>query len=127
MNKINDKILQQRKSAQHGDFFFARVYVVTGNYRNSPVFIVSNDNDDEDVIVCICTKQPPKTDFDVEVQLKMKSYVRTNKIYTIKREQLAFKIPQTVSSNEYKKIIGKISEALNITSVRVITDNNLRT
>lgn len=116
MNKVNNRVLQQRKSARHGDFFFAKVYVVTGDYRNSPVFIVSNDNDDEDVIVCICTKQPAKTDFDIEVQLKVKSYVRTNKIYTIKREQLAFKIPQTVSPKEYKKIIGKISEALNIIS-----------
>lgn len=114
MGKIDNIILQQRKDAKHGDFFFAKSYIVTGDVRNSPVFIIGNDNDKEDVIICVCTKQPPKTEFDVEVQLRYKSYIRTNKIYTIKRGQLAFKIPQEISSFSYNKVIEKISKALNI-------------
>lgn len=104
---------QQRKSAQHGEFFFAK-FLVDNGLRESPVFVVSNDNDKNDVIVCKCTKQPAKSDFDVQVKLKQDTFVRTNKVYTIERSQLLFKIPQTATPTEYQDIIDKIKTALKL-------------
>lgn len=113
------KIIEEdRKNAKHGDFFFAK-YAVSNSkkpVRESPVFIISNDNDIEDVIVCNCTKQPPRSDFDVLVNLKLPTHVRTNKIYSIYRNQLLFKIPQKANPEEYKYIIEKLKKAIKLDS-----------
>ena len=107
--------IKDNSETEHGSFFFAKFLVNDGSTRKSPVFIISNDNDDEDIIICSCTKQPAKTDFDVKVKLKYETYVRTNKIYTIHRSQLLFKIPQRPQPQEYNEIVGKLKLALKLT------------
>jgi mRNA-degrading endonuclease toxin of MazEF toxin-antitoxin module len=104
-----------KENAKHGEFFFAKFILSNGEIRKSPIFVLSNKIDkNEDVIICKCTGQTSKSQFDVEVQLKEKTYVRTNKIYTIYREQLLFKIPQKASAEEYQKIIQKLKLALKL-------------
>lgn len=116
--KARKELDQQRKLAKHGDFFFCQFVINSGEVRKSPVFVVSNiiDNKDDDIIVCSCTKQPAKSQFDIEVQLKVKTCVRTNKIYTIHRNDLLFKIPQTIdiNSDKMKEIDSKIKLALDL-------------
>lgn len=109
----------QRKKAKHGDFFFAEFTISNNDKRKSPVFIVSNsiDNKDDDVVICSCTKQPAKSQFDVEVQLKYKTCVRTNKLYTIHRDSLLFKISQTLQSSELKNINDGLRLALDLNEV----------
>ena len=94
-----DKQLQRlalvRKNADQGEFFFAKATMSNGSVVPRPVFIIgkNNDsNDSEDVIVCSCTTEPSRTKYDKKVQLKFETMVRTNKIYTIRRNQLEFKI-----------------------------------
>lgn len=111
--KIN-KVEKARQEALHGDFFFAEFFLSDGLVRRSPVFVIGNDGDTIDVIVCKCTTQPAKSDFDVKIQLKMETYVRTNKIYTIGRNQLLFKIGHEFESGEYERIIEKLKKALNL-------------
>lgn len=109
-----DKIVSDRISAKHGEFFFAKFILANEEMRESPVFVVSNDNDSEDVVVCSCTKQPARSEFDILVQLKLPTQVRTNKLYTIRRNQLLFKISQTANPEEYNKIIEKLKLALKL-------------
>ena len=116
MRKNSDlytKIDKQRKEAKQGDFFFAN-YLVDGQIRKAPAFVAGNDGDDEDVIICKCTAQPPKTEYDKKVQLKKETYVRTNKIYTIQRNQLLFKIPQQPTNEEFKEIMDSIKYVFNL-------------
>lgn len=105
---------EMRKNAKQGDFFFANFLSVTGNIRKSPVFVVGNDNDNEDIIICSCTGQPPKTEFDKKVNLKKETYVRTNKIYTVRRDQLLFKIPQQTTPKEFKEIMDSLRKIFNL-------------
>lgn len=106
---------QQRIDAKHGEFFFVEFFANNNKPRQSPVLVISEkDNDNEDVIVCSCTKSPARSDFDILVNLKLPTHVRTNKIYTIRREQLLFKIPQTATPTEYLKIINKLKESIHI-------------
>jgi hypothetical protein len=114
-NKLK-QIQEDRKNAKHGDFFFAK-YIVNSQKaeeRESPVFVISNDQDTEDVIICSCTKHPARSGFDVSVNLKLPTCVRTNKIYTIYREQLLFKISQTAQEKEYQEIIKKLKLAMKL-------------
>jgi len=108
-----DKVDNLRKTAKQGDFFFAN-YLTGDGPRKSPVFIVGNDNDKEDVIICKCTTSPPRTDFDKKVLLKEETYVRTNKVYTIPRASLLFKIPQSASPEEFKEIKDLIKKVFDI-------------
>ena len=113
--KIVNNIQNDRNKASHGEFFFAKFLLSNNQERKSPIFVLSSkDNDNEDVIICKCTGQPAKTQYDIPVQLKKATCVRTNKIYTINRNQLLFKIPQTATSKEYNKIIEKLKQALNL-------------
>lgn len=114
MSNPQNKIQQDISNAKHGEFFFAKVLINNGQVRPSPVFVVSNDKDKEDVIICSCTTKPAKTKFDIKVQLKEETHVRTNKLYTIRRNQLLFKIPQTASPDEYKDILDKLKEAIKV-------------
>lgn len=101
-------------SAKHGEFCFAKFVLSDGTIRNSPVFVISNDNDKHDIIVCKCTGQPPRSEYDVNVQLRRNTCVRANKIYTIGRDQLLFEIQANLNPEIYNKIISKIAKALNI-------------
>ena len=103
-----------RRNASHGEFFFARFALPGGNVRKSPVFVISNDGDKRDVVVLKCTGQPAKSDYDIEVQLAKETRVRTNKVYTVGRSQLLFKIPQTASPKEYSDIITMFKQAMKI-------------
>ena len=103
-----------RMNAQQGDFFFADYLCVTGGIRHSPVFVIGCDGDKEDIIICSCTTQPPRGKFDIKVQLKEITYVRTNKIYTIQRAQSLFPIPQKAANKEFKSIMGSIKAILNL-------------
>ncbi|EPY2277941.1 type II toxin-antitoxin system PemK/MazF family toxin [Clostridium sporogenes] len=116
-NIIGKSVIEnERKEAKHGEFFFANFLINNGEIRKSPVFILSNkiDNND-DVVICSCTKQPAKSQFDIPVKLKYKTYVRTNKIYTIHRDNLAFKINNAkISQAEYNEIVNKVKLALDL-------------
>jgi hypothetical protein len=118
LDKLESKIeakLDENQKAKHGEFFFAKFQLSDASpLRKSPIFVISNDNDKLDVIVCKCTTKPPKSEFDVKVQLRYETYVRTNKIYTIGRDQLLFKIPHNFSDGEYENLIEKLKKALNI-------------
>jgi hypothetical protein len=103
------------KNARHGEFFFAKWSASDGYVRESPCLIISDHQDPHDEIIILkVTKQPAKTDFDIPVTLKEPSHVRTNKVYTIQRNQLLFPIPQTTQPEEYSRIINKLKEAMKI-------------
>ena len=103
-----------RYNAQHGDFFFAK-FGIRDYIRKSPVFILSNQCDkNDDVVICLCTSQPAKSEFDAKVQLRKETYVRTNKIHTISRSQLLFRIDHQFGPGEYEAIINKLKKALDL-------------
>ena len=108
------RIQVDRRNAKQGQFFFANFIINNGEIRKSPVFIAGCDNDKEDIIICSCTSQPKKTEFDIKVTLKMETYVRTNKIYTVHRNDLLFKIPQLPTAEELADIMQSIKKAFNI-------------
>ena len=111
------KLKQIRESATHGDFFFAEYYNNSGQSKRAPVFIIGNDGDKKDVIICTCTSKPARGDWDKLVQLKKPTYIRTNKIYTIRRDQLLFKIDYDLINNDlkrYEEITASIRKALNL-------------
>ena len=113
IKKINNELDKARKTAKQGEFFFANYLTVTGDLRKAPVFVVGSDNDDEDIIICSCTSKPSRTPYDIKVNLKKETYVRTNKIYTISRESLLFKIPQEISHVKLKEIMTSVKSVLN--------------
>ena len=86
------KLEQARKAVTHGDFFFAEYYNNSGSLKRAPIFVINGDSDPQDAIICTCTSQRSRSKWDKVVQLKVPTYVRTNKIYTIRKEQLLFKI-----------------------------------
>lgn len=86
-------LYKQRINACHGEIFFAKFITSTGGIRKSPVFIVSSSLDkNDDVVICSCTSQPKRSIFDITVELRKTTNIRTNKIYTITRNQLAFRV-----------------------------------
>ena len=103
-----------RTLARQGDFFFAKWVLSTGGTRSAPVLIIGVDADPEDVVVCACTGSPARTSFDIEVALKMKTFVRTNKVYTIGRAQLRFPIPQKATPIEFARIMQSIRRVFGI-------------
>lgn len=103
----------ERAMAGRGDVFFARVALSNGSTIERPVFIVGGKgNDVGDVIVCSCTTTPARSDFDIPITLQRPTYVRSNKIYTINRASLLFKIPQQVPSPDQIQVFEKVVEAL---------------
>lgn len=113
--KAREELQEQRKLAKHGDFFFCEFAINNGETRKSPVFVISSDIDkNEDVVICSCTKQPAKSQFDIGVQLKYKTYIRTNKIYTVHRNELLFKISQTIGITKLREIDSSIKLALDL-------------
>lgn len=109
-----ESLTRARRSAKHGDFFFAKWATSDGYVRESPCLVVSNHPDPHgEIIVLKCTTQQAKTSFDAPVScLKFPSVVRCNKIYTIERSQLAFPISASIDTNEYQDIMNKLAAAL---------------
>lgn len=106
-----EKIQNDKVEVKQGDFFFASFVTNDGKLRERPIFVAGNKgNDNEDIIICSCTTSPARNVFDKKVQLRKETYVRTNKIYTIRKADLLFKIPQQASPLELKEIIGAIQE-----------------
>ncbi len=111
------QLIKDRKCAKHGEFFFAEFLISNGEIRKSPVFVLSNANDanDDDVVICSCTTSPPRTNFDIPYKLKYNTYIRTNKIYTVHRDNLHFKIGIVdFSADKYKEIVTHIKFALDL-------------
>ena len=115
-SKKHRELQQSRRNAKHGDFFFANYYNNSGQLKSAPVFIVGDDGDKNDVIICTCTSQASRGEWDKLVQLKKPTYIRTNKIYTIRRNQLSFKIDYdwTNYNLKYKEIMASIKTVLNL-------------
>lgn len=110
-----EKLARDRKDADQGEFFFAKVLASDGTSFPRPVFIIGkkeDSNDSKDVIVCSCTKQPSRSSYDKLVQLREPTFVRTNKIYTINKDHLEFKINNRVDEEKLKEIIKSASEAI---------------
>ncbi|WP_322925380.1 hypothetical protein [Paenibacillus campi] len=93
---LREKAERDRARADQGEFFFASVTVSSGVVSPHPVFILGKhgDSNDRDVIVCLCTKEShgKRSKYDILVELKHPTYVRTNKIYLVDRSHLQFKI-----------------------------------
>lgn len=112
-------LISQRQNAGQGDFFFTKIVLSDGNEYARPVFVLGRaGNDSEDLIICSCTAQPKRTDFDIEVQLKKKTYIRTNKIYTVQRDSLLFKIDYEMAEAELAGVVQKATEAISVGAKR---------
>lgn len=106
-----------RQGASHGDFFFAEWALSDGTTRKSPCYVISDHQDPHnEIIVLKVTSQPSRTDFDIPVSCLREptSLVRTNKVYTILRNQLLFPIQAQLNPQEYLNIITKLKEAINV-------------
>ena len=107
------KLDKMRAEAKQGDFYFANFFINSGEKRKAPIFVVGNDNDAIDVVICICTSQPSRGDWDKRVYLLKPTYVRTNKLYTIRREQLIFKIDHTLTAQKFNEIMDSVKAVFN--------------
>lgn len=117
MSRYQEYIRQCRANASHGEFFFAKFILPNGVPTERPVFVISDDNDKNDVIICVCTKHPPRdnSDFDYPVIIRGKEgSLRTNKVYTVEREQLLNPIGFTLDPDDYSEIINKIKDAIRV-------------
>jgi hypothetical protein len=111
--KANSRAIAARQSAKHGDFFFASWRTSDGTKRESPCLVVSNHQDPHnEIIVLKVTSQPGRTEFDIPVSgLQRASVIRTNKIYTIQRNQLLFPISAAMTPQEYSDVTEKLAKA----------------
>lgn len=114
--QCQQQLSYNRRNASHGEFFFAEFLISNGGIRTSPVFVLSSKKDNnDDVVICSCTKTPARSEFDIYYKLRHDTYIRTNKIYTIHRDKLHFKIGQVdFSTDKYKEIIQHVRLALNL-------------
>ncbi|GIM45022.1 hypothetical protein DNHGIG_05710 [Collibacillus ludicampi] len=116
-DRIKQKLEQDRRNADQGDFFFAQVVDSSNRLIPHPVFVVgkhNDSNDSDDVIVCLCTTHPARSAYDKPVQLKYQTYVRTNKIFVIGRNQLEFKIKHNLSNTQIQELIDSAVKAINL-------------
>lgn len=115
-DQCRQKLNDDRKNARHGEFFFAEFLISSGETRKSPVFVLSSENNDnEDIVICSCTSSPARTEFDVYYKLKYDTYIRTNKIYTVHRDMLHFKIGEVdCTTDKYREIIQHVKFALDL-------------
>ncbi|NGP43858.1 type II toxin-antitoxin system PemK/MazF family toxin [Bacillaceae bacterium SIJ1] len=112
-----EKLAEDRRNADQGDFFFVGIYLSNGKPTKRPVFVVGkrlDSNDSKDVIVCMCTTKPKRSKYDIEVTFREKSVVRTNKIYTVSKELLLFKLPQRLEKHEVRKIVSSANKAIKL-------------
>ncbi|WP_079524384.1 type II toxin-antitoxin system PemK/MazF family toxin [Solibacillus isronensis] len=109
---------EDRSKAQQGEFFMANVQSSAGLIMRHPVLIVgkhNDSNDNEDVIACLCTSQPKRSNYDLPAKLKEDSFVRTNKIYLLGRNQLIHKIRRhSVTPQEITNYIMSANTAIKI-------------
>ena len=109
-----NEIDKEQRKAKHGQFFFAK-FLINNYIRKSPIFILSNELEkDDDVVICLCTTKGPKSEYDIEVKLKEITYIRTNKIHTINRNQLLFRIEYKFTDDKYKEICISVKKALGL-------------
>ncbi|WP_175511396.1 type II toxin-antitoxin system PemK/MazF family toxin [Alicyclobacillus macrosporangiidus] len=112
------QVEHDRANADQGDFFFAFLADENGKPIPHPVFVLgkhNDSNDNTDVIICKCTKQEhgSRGAYDIPVKLRYDSFVRTNKIYTISRNQLDFKIKTPyVDENQKRAIVDQAINAI---------------
>jgi hypothetical protein len=111
--KAISRVIKARQSAKNGDFFFASWLTSDGTKRESPCLVVSDHQDPHDeIIVLKVTSKPGRTEFDIPVAgLRKASVVRTNKIYTIQRNQLLFPLPAAMTPDEYRDVTAKLAKA----------------
>ncbi|MGG0555269.1 type II toxin-antitoxin system PemK/MazF family toxin [Priestia aryabhattai] len=115
VNKREERLARDRANANQGEFFFATIRLSDGNEYRRPVFVIGKNgdsNDEEDVIVCSCTTTDTRSNYDQEVQLKFKTFVRTNKIYTTTREKLEFKINSGLDSQAIQNLLAYCQRAI---------------
>ena len=111
---VNNQTLKQlQASASHGDFYWTEFIESNQDIRKSPVFIIGS-RDHEDIIVCSCTRHPARTEYDILIQLKQPTCVRTNKIYIVRRAQLINKINVNLQTHEYVEVMDKFKKALHL-------------
>lgn len=120
--KRKPSLTEVRRNADQGEFFFATFTESSGGTTKRPIFVVgkANDsNDTDDVIVCACTTKPARSGYDLPVSglEDPNTLVRTNKIYTVARSCLRFKImPTTLGtttySSEIQAILDSVSKAV---------------
>ena len=106
-----------RQTADQGDFYFTLVKNSSGKLIPHPVFILGRNgesNDTSDVIACMRTSKKKRTDYDIETILEgLPGWVRTNKIMTIERKILEFKMSSPKVTEAIKQeIIKKAVEAI---------------
>ena len=115
-NRKKDRLAIDRESADQGEFFFAKFRLSDGVVYPRPVFVIGkkgDSNDDGDVIICSCTStEKVRSVYDIEVKLKEDTLVRTNKIYTISKKHLAFKIKHNVDAQTIQDIINSCQQAI---------------
>ncbi|WP_261134774.1 hypothetical protein [Bacillus sp. Marseille-Q3570] len=113
---MQKKVQEAIKNAEHGEFFWAKWTTGDGFLRDSPCLVLSKHRDVHDEIIILkCTSQNAKSNFDVPVTIKNRTvYVRTNKIYTIQRDQLTNPLKGNFSPAGYTTVIEKVKEAQNI-------------
>lgn len=108
-----ERLENARNSAKHGEFFFADWVTSDGYNRKSPCLVVSDHQDPHnEIIILKITTDPGRTEFDIPVSgLREPSVIRTNKIYTINRNQLLFPISKTMTPEEYNDVTEKLKKA----------------
>jgi hypothetical protein len=114
-NKALQKITRDRASADQGDFFFANVMLSDGKLYQRPVFVIGKNNDSndvDDIIVCSCTTSPARSTYDKPVKLKYDTLVRTNKLYTMGRSQILFKINHNLSQEIIRELLDSCNKAI---------------
>jgi hypothetical protein len=111
--KVSNRLINARNAAKHGEFFFASWVTSDGFNRKSPCLVVSDHQDPHDEIIILkITTDPGRTEFDIPVSgLKEPSVIRTNKIYTIQRNQLLFPISKKMTLEEYNDVTTKLAKA----------------
>lgn len=108
-----ERLENARNAAKHGEFFFAEWSTSDGYRRQSPCLVVSDHPDPHnEIIILKITTDPGRTEFDIPVSgLREASVIRTNKIYTIQRNQLLFPITKTMTPEEYVDVTDKLKQA----------------
>jgi hypothetical protein len=100
--------------AKSGEFYFARFVFSNGVETKRPVFVVAGRGTDNDLVVCACTTHEARSESDVKVRLSRETCVRTNKLYTLKQDQLMFRIRQKVSDDDLATIMQGVRRSLNL-------------
>lgn len=114
--EINKEIASEVRSADQGDFFYAKSRAHNGKISRRPVFIVGKNgySNDADVIVCNCTSNTDRDSiYDVPIEGMIKeTVVRTNKLHTISRNSLLFRIEVDLPTEVLEEIFTLCVDAV---------------